>query len=346
VRELLDRAQILVSLFIEGGTPLELDDQDWTVARWRVYFLYERLAKPPTPQASVYSIVGYATTYRFLTFTPSENIRGKKSSTIKFPPSEDLDVSSLPCRGRISQFLILPPHHHSGHGSKLYATIFKHCLEDPNCIEITIEDPSEAFDDLRDYCDFTRLLQNGTLEKIFLRTDVDPKLFMHASGRRLPTTKLIDRSLLTSIRRENKIAARQFSRLVELWLLSKIPSHSRQAGTARLTRRAKSSDEGDRMLYFWRLLVKQRIYNMNRDKFFEVEKEEVAEHLEQTVNNQLEDYERLLGGLGEKAIAGGPVGAEEPTSGKSRRRGKRNLVEEDDDDDRGKRQKSVLPDTS
>ena len=39
VRLLIRRIQILVSFFIEGGTPLELDDQDWTLARWRVYFV-------------------------------------------------------------------------------------------------------------------------------------------------------------------------------------------------------------------------------------------------------------------------------------------------------------------
>ena len=32
--------QILISLFIEGGTPLELEDQEWTLARWQVYFVY------------------------------------------------------------------------------------------------------------------------------------------------------------------------------------------------------------------------------------------------------------------------------------------------------------------
>jgi len=39
VRLLINRMQILISFFIEGGTPLELEDQDWTLARWRVYFV-------------------------------------------------------------------------------------------------------------------------------------------------------------------------------------------------------------------------------------------------------------------------------------------------------------------
>lgn len=39
IQVLIERIQILISFFIEGGTPLELDDQDWTLARWRVYFM-------------------------------------------------------------------------------------------------------------------------------------------------------------------------------------------------------------------------------------------------------------------------------------------------------------------
>lgn len=39
VRDIISRMQILISFFIEGGTPLELNDEEWTQARWRVFFL-------------------------------------------------------------------------------------------------------------------------------------------------------------------------------------------------------------------------------------------------------------------------------------------------------------------
>ena len=39
VQLLLERMQIFVSFFVEGGTPLVLDDQEWTLARWRVFFV-------------------------------------------------------------------------------------------------------------------------------------------------------------------------------------------------------------------------------------------------------------------------------------------------------------------
>ena len=40
VKLLLDRMQVLVSLFIEAGTPLETDDPEWTLERWTVFFVY------------------------------------------------------------------------------------------------------------------------------------------------------------------------------------------------------------------------------------------------------------------------------------------------------------------
>lgn len=39
VKRLLDRVQVLVSLFIEAGTPLETDDPEWTLERWTVFFV-------------------------------------------------------------------------------------------------------------------------------------------------------------------------------------------------------------------------------------------------------------------------------------------------------------------
>ncbi|KAL8816538.1 MAG: hypothetical protein Q9191_008311 [Dirinaria sp. TL-2023a] len=39
VQKIIERMQILISFFIEGGTPLTLDDAEWTLARWRVFFV-------------------------------------------------------------------------------------------------------------------------------------------------------------------------------------------------------------------------------------------------------------------------------------------------------------------
>lgn len=38
-KQLLRNMQIMVPMFIEGGTLLELDDPDWTIERWTIFFV-------------------------------------------------------------------------------------------------------------------------------------------------------------------------------------------------------------------------------------------------------------------------------------------------------------------
>jgi histone acetyltransferase 1 len=197
-------------------------------------------------------------------------------------------------------------------------------LSDPSCLEITVEDPNEAFDDLRDYCDYNRLKTSGALDQIKLNLDIDPRATTKRAGVRVPTSKLLDKPLLESIRLKNKIAPRQFDRLVEMHLLSRIPPEVRMSGTARLTQRGRAADENDRAYYFWRLLVKQRIYKKNKDTLIQLDRAERIDKVEETLGDQAGDYERLLGNL-EKRLTG--------EFGLPRRERKRKIIEDDDEDD-------------
>ncbi|MCJ1446751.1 MAG: histone acetyltransferase 1 [Stictis urceolatum] len=334
VKLLLERMQIFVSFFIEAGTPLTLDDQEWTLARWRVFFIYEKLHTPLTPNGSVYSIVGYSTSYRFLTYLP---VKSNTAAVTEIPPKEPLPVSSLPCRGRISQFLILPPHQGQSHGSELYSTMVDVFLKDKTCIEITIEDPNESFDDLRDYCDFNRLKAKGTFEQLKINTDIDPKLTRRRNGVLVPTSKLIDKDMFRTLKSREKIAPRQWNRLVEMYLLSQIPKYVRESGTSRLTQKAKASNPDDRGFYYWRLLAKQRIYKQNKDVLAQLEVSERLEKLEETLNSQLDEYLRLLQRLDERR--GSRKDDEEEANGEeaaptaSTRERKRKVIEDDDEDE-------------
>ena len=40
VQRLIERIQVLILFFIDGGTMLALDDQEWSISRWRVFFMY------------------------------------------------------------------------------------------------------------------------------------------------------------------------------------------------------------------------------------------------------------------------------------------------------------------
>ncbi|KAI4093499.1 MAG: hypothetical protein LQ344_002912 [Seirophora lacunosa] len=360
-QQLIDRIQILVSFFIEGGTPIPLDDQDWSLARWKVFFVYEKLSPVPSRRTSPYSLVGYSTTYTFYPHLPSsapETPAPRETPlTFTLPPSPPFSPSTtLPSRARISQFLILPSHQSHSHGTHLYNTLARTFLSSPTVREITVEDPNEAFDDLRDHCDHARLTRNGTFRQIRFAPssssssppNIDPKLFARKRGVRVPTAHLLDLPLCHRLRARNKLAPRQFWRLVEMHLLrTGVPEAARRGGTtARLTQRARSKDAGDRAWYYWRLLVKQRIYRKNRDVLMQLERGERVEKVEEAVGEQVADYERLLRrmeerGEGEEEEHGGDDG--EGVVGKvgdggvvgRRERGKRKVVVDDDDEDEG-----------
>ncbi|EHY58182.1 histone acetyltransferase 1 [Exophiala dermatitidis] len=340
MRTLVDNIQILIVFFIEGGQFINLEDVDWTLDRWRVYLVYHKSSEPPTPTACPYSFVGYATTYRFYKF-PKRGPQPENLTPFSFPPSEEITPTKLPSRLRISQFLITPPYQQHGHGSALYQAIYDEVLADPTIVEMTVEDPSEEFDKLRDLNDFDRL------EPQFRAADIKINSSPFASVersrlKRVPTASLLPLDKLEAIRVKNKIASRQFSRMVEMYLLGQIPLSHRAAGGASLTslkiRGPRAPNADDRNYYWWRTLLKQRIIKKNKDLLQQVPLEERLPQIEDSARAQEDEYEGLLlsYALRREKKAERAEQAEEPqANGKSVQAAfrKRKVVESDEDDD-------------
>lgn len=293
MRTLIDNIQILIVFFIEGGQFINLDDVDWTLDRWRVYLTYHKATKPSTSTASPYSFVGYATTYRFYRFQKP----AKSHNPISFPFSDSITPNKLSSRLRISQFLITPPYQSSGHGSAMYQAIYDEAMADPTILELTVEDPSEEFDKLRDMNDYE------TLRPQFEAADVKIDSSPFASSdrgrlKRIPTGKLLPLEKLQQIRLQNKIANRQFSRLVEMYLLAQIPYSRRAAGGGSLTslkvRGARNPNPDDRVYYWWRLLLKQRIVRKNKDVLMQIPLEDRHMQIEDSARGQEDEYEGLI----------------------------------------------------
>lgn len=347
VQQILKRMQIFIPFFIEGGTYINLDDAEWTLQRWRVFFLYvpprvllpishtrvslrpdfflllfsryEKLSRPPTPNASVYSIVGYCTVYRYYLYTPTSTTSSSSSpadrKSKRKAPSGDIPFEvaetggpspiTFPSRERISQFLVLPPYQHRGHGSAFYNALMDCFLSDPSVHEVTVEDPNEAFDDLRDYCDLARLRRDYPAFSA-LRINTSAKLPKHGGGGGggpLPTAELLPLPTLEALRRESKIAPRQFARLVEMQLLSLIPRRYLQLSLSDRQRLGRSSSStsssttphnDERAYYLWRLLVKQRLYTRNKEQLHDLDPDDRTTRLEGTLNDLEADYARLL----------------------------------------------------
>lgn len=302
VRETIERMQIFISFFIEAGTPLNTTDADWTLDRWTVYFVYEKSSKSSNPNLSPYSFIGYATTYRFYTFRPRYQTAMPKASDetmkdIVLPLKEEISAAALPSRLRISQFLILPPYQSSGHGSALYNAIYSDALTDSTVPELTVEDPSEEFDVLRDMNDWKVLEPKFSAAGIRINTTpFDPTQKRRIT--RLPTAKLLPVETLRSIRSSTKIAPRQFARQLEMYLLSLVPFSHRAAGGANLTKlliqKSKTSDPNDKFYYWWRLILKQRIFKKNRDILLQLDSNERHSRVDEAARAQEDEYEKLL----------------------------------------------------
>ena len=299
-------------------------------------------------------MVGYATTYRFWSVEPQSESSGKSTATSKslppFPTKESISISDLPCRLRISQFLILPPHQRLGHGSELYNTIYNITLSDPTVHELTVEDPNEEFDIIRDLNDYTRLVPHFNSSNPPIRINPNPfPSTQKRSPRRVPTSKLLPLPALNALRRSLKIAPRQFSRMLELYLLSQIPRSTRSMGGANMTKilmqKHRLQNADDRTYYWWRLLLKQRVYKKNRDTLIQLDTEERWQKLEETVMLQEGEYELLLAAmedqnkklerLADSGTAGGAGKgeADDVEAGGSVARKRKLVVDEDEDED-------------
>ncbi|KAK3170462.1 hypothetical protein Dsin_032899 [Dipteronia sinensis] len=333
VRFLLDQIQIFVLLFIEGGQMLVLDDPEWTLNRWQVYFIYEKTQVPDQPNVSPYVLAGYATTYRCYKMTIPAS-RPTKSGLESFPDVEVIDPTLQDCRLRVSQVLVLPPFQANGHGSELFRIIYKRVMNDNSICELTVEDPSEEFDKLRDSHDWK------VLEPVFRAANITINTSAVASQTRydkFPKKKLLDLPKLEKMRKEHKISPRQFYRALELYFLSQIPYSRRAAGGASLTkllvRKHRSSDPVDVKYYWLRNLIKNRIWLQNSDKLVNVPRDEVVEKVSDSTRAQEDEYEGYLLNFAAKAAgdlngAGLVVGS---SAGGAAR--KRKIIDDDDDDE-------------
>ena len=275
-----------------------------------------RYRKTSSDKSIPYNVVGFSTSYR-LWVLPSEchleNRSPASMHNMGTMESEYLNVDENTTkferdplenhsRERISQFLILPPYQGQSHGGQLYDSMMDHFMSDRNVFEISVEDPSEAYDDLRDLCDLHRLRTLPGFANVMLTPTLSPEHLR--SDTPVPVDHLLttDTKIITSIRHQTKISPRQFGRLLEMHLLDKIPPMHRNM--ARITRKAAAADVNDRKYYFWRLLVKERLFRHNYDALKQLDHSERVTKVEETVDSVLEGHERLLGKVG-KGFADG-----------------------------------------
>ncbi|GAA5852723.1 hypothetical protein JCM3766R1_000355 [Sporobolomyces carnicolor] len=268
-KEFHRRAQIFVLLYIEGAQYIDEEDQ-----RWEFVTLFERRRhRGPTGriESSTYHFMGYVSFYSFFCWPDTKRLR-------------------------LAQFVLLPPYQGQGHGSQLYNICYKDICRRSEISELTVEDPSEAFEDLRDKCDLETLISSGDLDNCVARLDDygnDAKTTNGTEGKGKgkgkatsldqKVTAVIDREWTERIRKKHKLADRQFYRLVEMVLLLQL----KQAAKAE-----SSSERRDRA---FRLMVKHRLYLFNKEQLVQIDDAgERKLKLQETFESVVGDYERLL----------------------------------------------------
>lgn len=139
-----------------------------------------------------------------------------------------------------------------------YSLVYLYLLQRPDIAELTIEDPSEAFQDMRDKVDYSILSSASVFSSL------------------TPSTLSSNPSWRETTRKEWKLATRQFNRLLELSLKAELK-------------------EGDKVAEReWRLLVKERLCRFNYEILSGMEKSERRETLQQTFEAVEDEYDRLL----------------------------------------------------
>ncbi|KAI9446791.1 acyl-CoA N-acyltransferase [Lactarius indigo] len=257
-REYHRRMQIFILLYIEAGSYIN-ESED----AWEFVVLYEKRKRRTTPITESYHFVGYSSLHPFYCFPDKVRLR-------------------------LSQFVIVPPYQHQGHGSALYNAIYQYVLTQPAVVELTVEDPAEAFEDLRDRNDLAMLLGHAAFMAEAFGTDVS-----HDGGRvgrvrasvrtgaksKSTAGKLgppVDRAWFERWRKELKIAGRQFHRLVEMLIQLHLNPTDVRAAKA------------------YRLQVKERLYRFNYEVLVQLEEKERLEKLEETFQSVRGDYQRIL----------------------------------------------------
>lgn len=292
IQQLITRVEIFVPLFIEGGSYIGREpgtSDPWKAPedahRWTVFLLYRKQPASTDAAKSDYTFVGYATVYRFFFFQPPTPPASPKADWDL--PKQEVDMADLPCRTRLSQFIILPPFQGKGVGAQLYRSIFAHYLKSEQTVELTVEDPNEAFDDMRDLADLNYLRTVPEFGKVAINTAIS-----------LPSDKssavprdIVDPKLLEDLRRKTKIAPRQFARLIEMHTMSQLPTSVKPSFVDNKTTPTKADQH---QYHLWQLFAKQRIYRQNRDLLGQIDPPERLEKLNESLSSVELEYARLL----------------------------------------------------
>lgn len=127
-----------------------------------------------------------------------------------------------------------------------------------------------------------------------------------------------------------------------------------------LVKKYNATDPNERRYYWWRMLVKQRLFKRSRDILIQLEMSDRIEKLEETVTNVEEGYEALIkvftareealmakqeesGESPETAVLEDSVASSSDSSTRDQRTKRKFTVEDEDEEEEGESEVSKRP---
>lgn len=148
--------------------------------------MFEKYKYNGNPQ---YAIAGYMTVYNYYAY-----------------PSR--------IRPRISQVLVLPPFQKQGHGAQMLQTFYNTCYGNSDILDITVEDPSENFQRLRDFVDARNCMKLKSFKPESLQEGYDDDMAWEAREKykinRKQARRIYEILRLKATDRSNKEQFRQY----------------------------------------------------------------------------------------------------------------------------------------
>jgi histone acetyltransferase 1 len=257
--------QKLAFYYIENASEVNINDPSWKV----LYVFQKHTTSVATTKSTTtattcdaYSFVGYMTLYHF------ENPFRK------------------PCGGtivRICQVLILPPYQRQKHGQQMLHTLYQYYDTDTQIVEINVEDPVPAFTYVRLLVDYERFLHHfpdGFQSSNSSSTTVT--IQDEAFFRGWNNVKMIShfQSIL-------KITSVQIQMIYEIDKLRQLQQYCSKEST-------ESDGDDDRMALFtkrYRLMVKQRLYEQNKESLDEQNRKQQLDIMYRELEQQ---YKHIL----------------------------------------------------
>ncbi|CDW89701.1 mannose-1-phosphate guanylyltransferase [Stylonychia lemnae] len=136
------RLQAMLIFYIDGASFISLD------GNWSYFLVYQGSKKRP------------------LNLGKNRNFsqNSTKNQVKKELTPKGLSATKYTYKLRISQFLVLPSYQRLGIGSVLLEQMYNFYLADKKCTEITVEDPSHDFQQMKDALDIKLIWKNGFFE--------------------------------------------------------------------------------------------------------------------------------------------------------------------------------------